>query len=187
MNEKPVEFSRTVDGLDLKVRYWPKDFEIEYNHPRYGLFSYGAHIPHAMPKTYSEKSVEERLPEAARIFKAAGTWLDENPDALEKIFQKETDEISKIRGEILEIERKKQSFRDKLEKGLIEKAECRRAVGKLKAERNELEHTVRRQRENELLSLCGGDMDLYHILDDVYRRRHGSISDRLSAAGICSE
>lgn len=179
MKGNPIEFSRTVDGMELTARYSPKDFTIEYDHPRYGLFSYGAHLPYPMPRTYSKEDVEARLPGAASVFKEAVAWLDENPRALDEIFREEKAVAAKIKDALSAIELEKQTLRNKLKDGLIEKSECRRQTGKLKAEQQKMLYEIESRRKDAIFKAAGEERSLSNILEDIYQRRYVPLLEAL--------
>ena len=70
-------FSETIDGMELLVQWWAKDFCISYA-SKYGQMKYGLHIMYMIPKVYDEKEIRNLVKSTAELFKYCENWLDDS-------------------------------------------------------------------------------------------------------------
>ena len=81
-------------GITLYVRYWPKDFTVEYK-SKYGILKYySLHIPAAFPRMYTQESIVKNCIDLWPDFLRAEKYIAERGDLTNF-------SLSKLSGEIV--------------------------------------------------------------------------------------
>jgi len=70
-------------GITLYVRYWPKDFVVEYK-SKFGILRYrSSHIPAAFPKIYTEESIVAECLKLWPDFIKAENYIADHQDVID--------------------------------------------------------------------------------------------------------
>ena len=85
MDAEVINWKRLVFvqyGITLYVRYWPKDFVVEYK-SKFGNLRYcSPHIPAACPKIYTEESVVAQCMKLWPDFIKAEKYISDHKDVM---------------------------------------------------------------------------------------------------------
>lgn len=85
-------FEYDYEGKTVLIKYWAKDFIIEYIHPNWGYIYRGLHIPYMCGSTFTrELVIKHELPKVMDTIDGAAEWLNNNPGLLVEIQEKYRD------------------------------------------------------------------------------------------------